>query len=52
MGLFGGLTLQEMSARDHLSVNTVRVQLVNIFAKTGVHRQVELVRLLTSSAPV
>lgn len=26
MGLFDGLTLQEMAARDHLSVNTVRVQ--------------------------
>ena len=39
-------TTQEMGAVLHISRNTVRCQLRGIFAKTGVTRQTELMRLL------
>ncbi len=45
--LAGGLTLTEVADRRNISVETVRTQLKSIFAKTGAHRQSELVRLLS-----
>ncbi len=44
--LLEGLTVDEASERLHISRNTVRCQLRGIFAKTGVTRQTELMRLL------
>ena len=44
--LLEGLTVDEASAQLHISRNTVRCQLRGIFAKTGVTRQTELMRLL------
>ncbi len=46
--LYEGLTLREASLRHKISINTARVQLSSIFAKTGTHRQAELIRLMTS----
>lgn len=41
-----GLSLKAAAARRGVSVNTSRVQLSSLFAKTGTHRQSELMRLL------
>ncbi len=41
-----GLRPSEIAARQGVQLNTVRVQLRSIYAKTGVHRQADLVRLL------
>ena len=41
-----GLSLKAAAARRGVSVNTTRAQLTSIFAKTGTHRQSELMRLL------
>lgn len=41
--LYKGDSLQGIAAVQGLSINTVRVQLASIYAKTGTHRQVELV---------
>ncbi len=43
-----GLTLRDASLRHGISINTARVQLSNIFAKTKTHRQADLVRLMMS----
>ncbi len=43
-----GLTLREASLRHGISINTARVQLANIFAKTKTHRQADLIRLMMS----
>ena len=48
MALQEGLTLREASLRNGISINTARVQLSNIFAKTKTHRQADLVRLMVS----
>lgn len=42
----GGSTLAEIAADTALSVETLRTQLKGIFRKTGVAKQIELVRLL------
>jgi DNA-binding CsgD family transcriptional regulator len=41
-----GERLADIAARSAVSPETVRTQLKNIFAKTGTHRQSDLVRLL------
>jgi DNA-binding CsgD family transcriptional regulator/PAS domain-containing protein len=46
--LLEGMTVDEASEQLHISRNTARCQLRAIFAKTGVTRQTELVRLLLS----
>ena len=45
-----GLSLAQVSAAQNISQHTVRAQLKSIFAKTGVSRQAELVRLVLKSA--
>jgi DNA-binding CsgD family transcriptional regulator len=44
-----GLNLAEVSETQHISQHTARAQLKSIFAKTGVSRQAELVRLVLKS---
>ena len=48
--LAAGASLDEAAASLDVSRNTVRSQLQSIFQKTGTNRQVELVRVLLSSA--
>lgn len=48
-GLVAGLTLDEYAQRRGVSAGTVRGQVKQVFAKTGVTRQAELVRLVLSS---
>jgi len=45
-----GLSLAEVSRAQNISQHTARAQLKAIFAKTGVSRQAELVRLVLKSA--
>lgn len=45
--LVKGLSVSEIALRQGVASNTVRMHLKSIFAKTGVHRQAELVGLLT-----
>jgi DNA-binding CsgD family transcriptional regulator/PAS domain-containing protein len=49
MLLARGLSLAEVSAAQTISQHTARAQLKSIFAKTGVSRQAELVRLVLKS---
>jgi len=44
-----GLSLAEVSEAQNISPHTARAQLKSIFAKTGVSRQAELVRLILKS---
>ena len=44
-----GLSLAEVSDTQNISQHTARAQLKSIFAKTGVSRQAELVRLVLKS---
>ena len=44
--LADGHALRDIAEARRLSLNTLRVQLQAIFAKTGCHRQSELVRLV------
>ena len=44
-----GLSLAEVSEAQNISQHTARAQLKSIFAKTGVSRQAELVRLIIKS---
>ena len=44
-----GMSLAEVSAEQNISQHTTRAQLKSIFAKTGVARQAELVRLVLKS---
>ena len=44
-----GLSLAEVSGAQNISLHTARAQLKAIFAKTGVSRQAELVRLVLKS---
>ncbi len=44
-----GLSLREAAAEFGVSVNTVRMQLRHVFAKTGTRRQLDLVRLILGS---
>lgn len=43
-GLTAGLTLEQVGARAQISPHTARFQLKQVFAKTGLGRQVDLVR--------
>lgn len=45
-----GKTLSEIASVQNGSVQTVRKQLKNIFAKTGTNRQADCVALITRSA--
>ena len=45
-----GMSLAEVSEEQGISPHTARAQLKSIFAKTGVTRQAELVRLVLKSA--
>lgn len=45
-----GVALRSIAADSGVGVATVRSHLLRVFAKTGVHRQAELVRLLSSLA--
>lgn len=44
--LLHGQTLQEIAERLHLGENTVKSHLKQLFAKTGTHRQPQLIQLL------
>jgi len=46
-GLLNGQTLEEIAQSNGTSFNTVRTQTRSVLAKTGVTRQVDLVRLLS-----
>lgn len=48
--LVSGLSLEQYSVRRQVSLGTVRGQLKQVLAKTGVGRQSDLVRLVLSSA--
>jgi DNA-binding CsgD family transcriptional regulator/PAS domain-containing protein len=48
--LAAGGTLEAHAQRRGISLGTVRIQLKQVLAKTGTHRQAELVRLALSSA--
>ncbi|WP_276120174.1 helix-turn-helix transcriptional regulator [Pararhizobium qamdonense] len=50
--LTSGLTLQEAARRSNVTFKTARTYLERIFAKTGVHRQSELLVLLGNTAPL
>lgn len=47
-GLLTGGTLPEIAARTGRSHHTLRAQLRSVLGKTGVHRQTELVQLLSA----
>lgn len=49
VGLARGAELSELSSTWHVSRETLRTQLKAVFAKTGVRRQSELVRLLAGA---
>ena len=49
VALAGGKTIEEAADEFGVSVNTARTQVKSILSKTGVRRQTELVRLLSSS---
>ncbi len=49
LNLARGLSLADVSKRQSISQHTARAQLKSIFAKTGVTRQAELVRLVLKS---
>lgn len=48
--LIGGASLQDVANRTGVTVGTVRCQMKALFAKTGTHRQADLVALLTRLA--
>lgn len=45
--LIGGLTLTEAAMEMHVKIETARSYLKQIFAKTGMHRQTDVVALMT-----
>lgn len=47
-GILFGQSLQEFADAAEVSINTVRTQLKQVFAKTGTRRQVDLMRVLMS----
>ncbi|MDH5395080.1 MAG: LuxR C-terminal-related transcriptional regulator [Gammaproteobacteria bacterium] len=49
MALFNGLTADQIATQFNRSINTVKTQIKRVYAKTGVSRQADLVRLLTGS---
>jgi DNA-binding CsgD family transcriptional regulator len=48
-GLAEGKSIEELAAEQGVSMNTARTQLKSIFAKTGVHRQGQLISLILKS---
>jgi DNA-binding CsgD family transcriptional regulator/PAS domain-containing protein len=46
LAIFEGLTQKEAAERFGLSIHTIHVQLAQVFEKTGVKRQAELMRLM------
>lgn len=50
--LASGLPLDQVAAEFGVSVQTIRNQLAGVFHKTGTNRQVELLRLISGSAPL
>jgi DNA-binding NarL/FixJ family response regulator len=46
--IVSGFSIQEIADLRHVSVNTIRQQLKELLAKTGSHRQTDLVRLALS----
>ncbi len=46
VGLVEGVDLHGIANSQHVCLETIRTQLKSVFAKTGVHRQAELVALL------
>lgn len=48
--LLSGAAMKQIAIRLGLSPNTIKTQLEGIFAKTGTHRQAQLVKLLTAFA--
>lgn len=48
--LLSGDAMKQIATRLGLSPNTIKTQLDGIFAKTGTHRQAQLVKLLTAFA--
>ena len=51
-GIASGDSIPQFAKRNGVSPETVRTQLRAVFEKTGTRRQVDLVRLLASAAPV
>ena len=49
MALLNGLTAEQIATQFNRSINTVKTQIKRVYAKTGVSRQADLVRLLTGS---
>lgn len=47
--LANGLTLDQIARRFQVTKNTVRDQLKSVFAKTGIRRQAELIRLIRAT---
>lgn len=52
IALARGSTLEQYAGQVGLSINTVRTQLRNVLAKTGTHRQADLIRLLNAAPRV
>jgi DNA-binding CsgD family transcriptional regulator len=48
MELLNGLTAEQIATKFNRSINTVKTQIKRVYAKTGVNREADLVRLLTS----
>lgn len=46
--LVGGATVDDAASRMHIQKQTARAYLKQVFAKTGAHRQAELVRIILS----
>lgn len=51
-GLVAGESLNALSEKHRVSVNTLRVQLNRLFQKTGTHRQAELVRFALTAGGI
>jgi DNA-binding CsgD family transcriptional regulator len=51
-GLVAGESLADLSEKQRVSVNTLRVHLSRLFQKTGTHRQAELVRFALTAGGV
>jgi DNA-binding NarL/FixJ family response regulator len=52
IALMQGLTVQEAARKCGLTESSGRTYLARVFAKTGTHRQSELITLLSSTHPL